>query len=246
MRRLKKKGSLSIVFYIALILIVGMPIYLIDSFLYPMCECHFESPIRTQGTIILDTGIAYDETLLFYNLMYGFFAVCVLICMSIYILCIIYESFKYTSIKPLMKLSSIKMNRLSDIYLPILFIFIVIISIHRLNSFISEPHHIVLTIDNSTQILTIEGKPLYGDSSIRFISFEEIDQIYHQHGQMTTYTDGSPDRHRYGLVLIVLKNSTPIRVSFGSGYSGEGSNSRLAQELSAATDKKLIIHEKNT
>lgn len=60
MQRLKKKGSLSIVFYIALILIVGMPIHLIDSALYSMCERHFESPIHTHGKIILNTGIAYD------------------------------------------------------------------------------------------------------------------------------------------------------------------------------------------
>lgn len=63
---------------------------------------------------------------------------------------------------------------------------------------------------------------------------------------MTTYTDSSPYRVQYGLVLIVLKNSTRIRVSFGSGDSGEESNSHLAQELSAATDKKLIIHEEDT
>ena len=148
MRRLKKKGSLSIVFYIALILIVGMLLYLIDSFLDPMCERHFESPIHTQSKIILDTGIAHDSTLLIYVIVYGFFAICVLICMSIYMLCITYENFKRTKIKSLLKLSSIKIDRLSDIYLSILFIFITILSIHGLNSFISESHHIILTIDN--------------------------------------------------------------------------------------------------
>jgi hypothetical protein len=130
----------------------------------------------------------------------------------------------------------------------ILLIFISILAVHELNLFISEPRYVTLIVDNSTQILTIEGKPLYGNSSTRSISFEEINYIYYQHGQRRIDTIDSDDWFylEYGLVSIVLKGSPHIGVSYGSGDSGEESNSHLAQELSAATDKKLIIHEENT
>ena len=145
-QKLKRKDLLAAIFYITVILIFCMAIlFLFGTYFF---ERHFESPIHTQSKIILDTGIAHDSTLLIYVIVYGFFAICVLICMSIYMLCITYENFKRTKIKSLLKLSSIKIDRLSDIYLSILFIFITILSIHGLNSFISESHHIILTIDN--------------------------------------------------------------------------------------------------
>ena len=226
-RKLKRKDLLAAIFYITVILILCMAtIFLFGTYFF---ERHFESPIHTQGKIILETWIEYDNHHLC-NFLAGI-ALCMLI---------LWETPKDLK-------SSLTKNLVRIVFL-ILIIFLSILAIHGLNLSISEPRYVTLIADNSTQILTIEGKPLYGDSSTRSISFEEINYIYYQHGQMRIDNIDSDDWFylEYGLVSIVLKNSTRIRVSFGSGYSGEESNSRLAQELSAATDKKLIIHEKNT
>lgn len=226
-QKLKRKDLLAAIFYITVILIFCMAtLFLFGTYFF---ERHFESPIHTQGKIIVETWIAYDEHHLC-NLLAG-----IALCMVM-----LWEAPKYIK-------SSLTKNLVRIVFL-ILIVFMSILAIHGLNLFISEPRYVTLIADNSTQILTIEGKPLCGDSSTRSISFEEINYIYYQHGQMRIDTMDSDNWFylEYGLVSIVLKGSPRIGVSYGSGDSGEESNFHLAQELSAATDKKLIIHEENT
>ena len=220
-RKLKRKDLLAAIFSITVILIICMAtLFLFGTYFF---ERHFESPIHTQGKIILETWIEYDNHHLS-NFLAG-------IALSMVML---WEVPKYLK-------SSLTKNLVRIIFL-ILIIFMSILAIHGLNLFISEPRYVTLIVDNSTQILTIEGKPLYGDLSTRSISFEEINYIYYQHGQMRIDNLDSDDWFylEYGLVSIVLKDSPRIGVSYESGDSGKESNSHLAQELSAATDKKLI------
>ena len=220
-RKLKRKDLLSSIFYITVILIFCMAtLFLFGTYFF---ERHFESPIHTQGKIILETWIEYDNHHLC-NFLAGI-ALCMLTSR---------EVSNYLK-------SSLTKNLVRIVFL-ILIIFMSILAIDGLNLFISEPRYVTLIVDNSTQILTIEGKPLYGDSSTRSISFEEINYIYYQHGQMRIDTMESDNWFylEYGLVSIVLKDSPRIGVSYESGDSGEESNSHLAQELSAATDKKLV------
>ena len=221
-RKLKRKDLLAAIFYITVILIFCMAtLFLFGTYFF---ERHFESPIHTHGKIILETWVEYDKHHLC-NFLGG-----IALCMVM-----LWEAPKNLK-------SSLTKNLIRIVFI-ILIIFMSILAIHGLNSFISEPRYVTLIADNSTQILTIEGKPLYGDSSTRSISFEEINYIYYQHGQRRIDNMGRDDSSyldRYGLVLIVLKDSPHIGVSYGSGDSGEESNSHLAQELSAATDKKLV------
>ncbi len=99
------------------------------------------------------------------------------------------------------------------------------------DSWFVEPIYLTLIVDNSTQTIDIEEKPLLGDPHNRYVYFDDIDCIKYEYGLVDKYYPGESDRPvqvSYGCVLIYLQTEKSLEVSFGFDGSGVESNRRLA------------------
>lgn len=231
----EKKGRLTFsLILIFLIILVIATIYLTDIFLGPIFERQFESPIYVSDKTILKTGICVFDA--HEGFMYSFL-------LPIGLITIVRLVFREVATR------EYKIHKKIGMLL-LLFVFLIWFSLPFYSPYFVEPTYVKLVIDDSTQTMDIEGKPLLGDPHNLHLHFDEIDYIKYEHGWKDKYIPGSeldrPIQVKYGCVLIYLQNGQFIEVSFGFDDSGVESNRRLAQELSVATGKELIVPEKNT
>ena len=230
----EKKGGLrfAIIMVFIVILLIAI-VYLSDILLAPIFERQFESPICESDKTILKTGMAVFTA--GDGFIYSFW-------LPIAVITIILLVFREVAIGEHKIYKKIGMVIL-------LFISLVWYGTVFYPPYFVEPTYVTLIIDDSTQTMDIEGKPLLGDPHNRHLHFDEIDYIKYEHGWKDRYYPGCeldrPVQVKYGSVLIHLQGGKIIEVSFGFDDPGVESNHRLAQELSAATDKKLVTHEKD-
>lgn len=214
----------TILLLISMLILIIAAYHVIEILLGPVFERQFESPIYESDKVILKTGRAVFDA--FEGFMYSF------VMPILVILC-----FREMIIGERKIYKKIGMVILS-------FIILVWFALVFYSPYFIEPTYVTLVVDNSTQTIDIEGKPLLGDPHNRYVCFDEINCIKYKYGLVDKYHPGTennqPVQVSYGSVLIYLQTGRSLEVSFGFDGSGVESNRRLAQELSVATDKELV------
>jgi len=219
----KKKDWLkAILMLISMLILIIAAYHVIEILSGLVFERQFESPSYESDKVILKTGRAI------YHAYEGFTYLFLLP-----ILAVILQDVITGKHKIYIKIGMIILLSVFSIWFAMLFF----------NSCFVEPIYITLIVDNSTQTIDIEEKPLLGDPHNRYVYFDDIDCIKYEHGLVDKYYPDESDRLlqvSYGCVLIYLQTGKSLEVSFGFDNSGVESNRRLAQELSVATRKELV------
>ena len=220
----------TILMFISMLILLIAAYHVVEIFLGPVFERQFESPIYESDKVILKTGRAI------YDAVEGFMYLFLLPISTVTLVRIVIKEVITGKHKIYIKIGMIILLSVFSIWFAMLFF----------NSLFIEPIYITLIVDNSTQTIDIEEKPLLGDPHNRYVYFDDIDCIKYEHGVVDKYYSGESDRPvqvSYGCVLIYLQTENSLEVSFGFDGSGVESNRRLAQELSVATGKELICED---
>ena len=232
----KKKDWLkTILLLISMLILIIAAYHVIEILLGPVFERQFESPIYESDKVVLNTGRAI------YDAGEGFMYLFLLPISIVMLVQIVIKDVIVGKHKIYIKIGMIILLSVFSIWFAGLFF----------DSCFVEPIYITLGVDNSTQTIDIEEKPLLGDPHNRYVYFGDIDCIKYEYGLVDKYYPGESDRPvqvSYGCVLIYLHTEKPLEVSFGFDGSGVESNRRLAQELAVATGKELIcegVHRLN-
>jgi len=217
----------TILMLISLLILLIAAYHVIEILLGPVFERQFESPVYESDKVILNTGRAM------YDAVDGFIYLFFLPISAVMLVRVVIGDVITGKHKIYIKIGMIVL----------LSVFLLWFAMLSFNSWFIEPIYVTLIVDNSTQAIDIEEKPLLGDPHNRYVYFDDIDCIKYEYGVVDKYYPGESDRPvqvSYGCVLIYLQTEKPLEVSFGFDGSGVESNRRLAQELSVATGKELI------